>query len=121
MASHAPSEAASQRSRLLADAGVVVPRFGLIGVTHQKANCAAVKGRCRLAIDGFGDHETAAIVRVSQAASSVLNVEAPGVGPQKCNPGRDRISFGNHLASPASRMVVSPGLSLMRFFEMPDR
>src|SRR5260370_28809656 len=51
----------------------VVPRFGPFGVTHQKANCAAVKGRCRLAIDGFGDHETAAIVRVSQAASSVLN------------------------------------------------
>jgi hypothetical protein len=28
---------------------------------------------CRLPIDRFGDHETAAIVRVSQAASSVLN------------------------------------------------
>ena len=50
----------------------VVPRFGLFGVTHQKADCAAVKGRCRLAIDGFGDHETAAIVRVSQPASGVF-------------------------------------------------
>jgi hypothetical protein len=44
----------------------VVPRVGLFGVTHQKADCADVRGRCRLAIDGFGDHETAAIVRVAR-------------------------------------------------------
>src|SRR5262245_6371487 len=49
-----------------------VPRFGLRRILHDKADCAAIGVAGRLAIDGFADHETAAIVRVRQAASRVL-------------------------------------------------
>src|SRR5207302_4649639 len=49
-----------------------VPRFGLRRILHDKADCAAIGVAGRLAIDGLGDHETAAIVRVGQAASRVL-------------------------------------------------
>src|SRR5205814_10326298 len=49
-----------------------VPRFGLRRILHDKADRAAIGVAGRLAIDGLGDHETAAIVRIGQSASRVL-------------------------------------------------
>jgi hypothetical protein len=49
-----------------------VPGFGLRRILHGKADCATIGVAGRLAIDGLADHETAAIVRVGQAASRVL-------------------------------------------------
>src|SRR5204863_6610863 len=50
-----------------------VPRFGLRRILHDKADSAAIGVAGRLAVDGLGDHETAAIVRVGQPASRVLS------------------------------------------------
>ena len=60
------------RRAAIRNAGLV-PRFGLRRILHDKADCAAIGVAGRLAINGLADHETAAIVRISHAASSVLN------------------------------------------------
>jgi hypothetical protein len=54
----------------------LVPRLGLRRIFHLKADGTAVKDSCRLAIDGFGHHEPAAIVGVCQSASRILNTRA---------------------------------------------
>ena len=45
------------RRTAIRNAGVV-PRLGHFGIAHHKADRAAVGGTRRLAVDGFGDHET---------------------------------------------------------------
>jgi len=60
------------RRAAIRDSGFV-PRVGLFGIAHREADCAAVGMVGRLAVDGFGHHETPAIVGISQPASGVLN------------------------------------------------
>src|SRR5688572_21477682 len=50
-----------------------VPCLDLFGIAHREADRAAIGSRGRLAVDGFGHHETRAIVRICQPAPGVLD------------------------------------------------
>src|SRR5688572_32294551 len=51
----------------------LMPCLGLFGIAHREANRAAIGSGGRLAVDGFGHHETRAIVRICQPAPGVLD------------------------------------------------
>src|SRR5688572_4603653 len=48
-----------------------VPCLGLFGIAHREAERAPIGSGGRLAVDGFGHHETPAIVRICQPALGV--------------------------------------------------